>query len=620
MSGWLTDLLLLGEDEEERMERLRHEEAVRRQQEEEQEEQEDPQGAKDTQHNDLNDEVSDGDEGDDEGGDGRATGVGGKSAARDDTDDQVKEQQETTQRRNKPQKPRSAQATTRTGAALATGQQPHSPHRTLAEDIEHELDEIAAGFMSFVGQARSFGTSLIESAGETLKAFDSGMEQLSIEERLDPRPIRLLTVGIMGSGTDSHAELACPLAQWLAKRGYNLLTGGGRGVMQAASKAFVSVRKRHGRCVGVVRSSEDNRTPYPGYPNPYVEIPIITHLAGKDNSPQSRNHINILTSDIIVCLPGSKGTASELALSALYDKPVCVFSGPTKPPPAGAETLDVPVYTQLEEVQAFILQESAKLQREEQRKQRRLLQKEQRQQQQRDQEDAPTHQRQAHAEQTAESAQPDTAATVTPAARASTSTKQQQQQQQGRGEPGISSDDDDRDGDEGGNDDEEGEGEGNEKEAEGGEKRAHKDKNAVPAVSGGAGVDGAETGAEGRQASKKRPAKGEGKKQTTAKAKAKKTEQKNAGKKAPPTVADARDADGDDADVADENDHDDSDGVVVVDTPSTTGARARASVPDLQLPPHTTTSTSTQTSGEDEEPVLSPAELQELRMAMQDED
>lgn len=54
----------------------------------------------------------------------------------------------------------------------------------------------------------------------------------------------------------------CVCCRWLARKGFNLLTGGGRGVMQASSKAFVSVRKRHGRSIGIVRSSDDNRTPF----------------------------------------------------------------------------------------------------------------------------------------------------------------------------------------------------------------------------------------------------------------------------------------------------------------------------------------------------------------------
>jgi predicted Rossmann-fold nucleotide-binding protein len=39
----------------------------------------------------------------------------------------------------------------------------------------------------------------------------------------------------------------------------------------------------------------------------------------------SRNHINVLTPDVIVALPGGSGTASEVKLALLYDKPLVAF-------------------------------------------------------------------------------------------------------------------------------------------------------------------------------------------------------------------------------------------------------------------------------------------------------
>lgn len=41
----------------------------------------------------------------------------------------------------------------------------------------------------------------------------------------------------------------------------------------------------------------------------------------------SRNHINILTSDVVVALPGGPGTASEVRLALHYGKPVVLFLG-----------------------------------------------------------------------------------------------------------------------------------------------------------------------------------------------------------------------------------------------------------------------------------------------------
>ena len=39
----------------------------------------------------------------------------------------------------------------------------------------------------------------------------------------------------------------------------------------------------------------------------------------------SRNHVNVLTSDVIIALPGSTGTASEVALSIHYGRPLVLF-------------------------------------------------------------------------------------------------------------------------------------------------------------------------------------------------------------------------------------------------------------------------------------------------------
>ena len=46
-------------------------------------------------------------------------------------------------------------------------------------------------------------------------------------------------------------------------------------------------------------------------------------IQGKDNL--SRNHINVLTSDLIIALPGGEGTRSEIELSLEYQKPLLIF-------------------------------------------------------------------------------------------------------------------------------------------------------------------------------------------------------------------------------------------------------------------------------------------------------
>jgi uncharacterized protein (TIGR00725 family) len=139
------------------------------------------------------------------------------------------------------------------------------------------------------------------------------------------------TVGVIGSGTDEHDETARPLGELLADLGVNLLTGGGGGVMRAVSRAFTSRPRATGICIGILPcASETDRSTAPrGYPNEFVELAIRTHLpySGRQGTHDlSRNHINILSCDAIVALPGEFGTVSEVILALQYRKPIGVFA------------------------------------------------------------------------------------------------------------------------------------------------------------------------------------------------------------------------------------------------------------------------------------------------------
>lgn len=138
------------------------------------------------------------------------------------------------------------------------------------------------------------------------------------------------TVGVLGSGHEPYESLAASLGQLLATLEVNLLTGGGGGVMEAVSRAFVGARRERGICIGIIPCSEvDAGIPKDGYPNRFVELPIYTHLpySGRQGTDsRSRNHINVLSSAAIVALPGGPGTASEVSLAVRYRKPIIVFS------------------------------------------------------------------------------------------------------------------------------------------------------------------------------------------------------------------------------------------------------------------------------------------------------
>jgi uncharacterized protein (TIGR00725 family) len=163
--------------------------------------------------------------------------------------------------------------------------------------------------------------------------------------------VRRAIVGVMGSGVDRHEDLAAPLGRWIAEHGHHLLTGGGAGVMEAVSEAFARVPGRVGLAIGVLKAMLDAQgRVVPRTPNPFVDIAIRTHLplsGDEGTAPLSRNHINVLSADLVVGLPGGGGTRSEMELALRYERPVVAFLGGM---PRPADWPPLPVVATLEEL------------------------------------------------------------------------------------------------------------------------------------------------------------------------------------------------------------------------------------------------------------------------------
>jgi uncharacterized protein (TIGR00725 family) len=156
------------------------------------------------------------------------------------------------------------------------------------------------------------GSSSVEVRIEA-HAFRSYSDSLFV----DCHPI----IAVVGSGASEHADLAEPLGRLIAELGCSLLTGGGMGVMTAVARAFCMTPARTGTSIGVLPAGKQN-----AYPNPWIEIPIQTHLPGDNpEGSDSRNHINILSAAAVVVLPGGKGSRAEASLASRYERPVCVF-------------------------------------------------------------------------------------------------------------------------------------------------------------------------------------------------------------------------------------------------------------------------------------------------------
>lgn len=148
-------------------------------------------------------------------------------------------------------------------------------------------------------------------------------------------PVHALpVVGVMGSGSEPHEDLADPVGRLIAHHGWHLLTGGGGGVMESVAQGFCAVEDRRGLSIGVLRSKawpepgDDGRRRWePRNKNGWLELEIATHLPASDPTFGSRNHVNVLTAHALVVLPGGSGTLSELRLRAQYGRDAWLWLG-----------------------------------------------------------------------------------------------------------------------------------------------------------------------------------------------------------------------------------------------------------------------------------------------------
>jgi uncharacterized protein (TIGR00725 family) len=156
---------------------------------------------------------------------------------------------------------------------------------------------------------------------------------------------KLPIVGVFGAGTRLDAErerFAAAVGAMVAGLGTHLLTGGGYGVMAAVAEGFVSAPGRIGWSIGIIPRATDGAFDEPNrdregraYPNAFVEIAIHTPLQSRTKGWQTtptRNHINVLTADAVVALPGGVGTSNELDMAAQY-------RGESKRPPGARRTI-----------------------------------------------------------------------------------------------------------------------------------------------------------------------------------------------------------------------------------------------------------------------------------------
>lgn len=106
-------------------------------------------------------------------------------------------------------------------------------------------------------------------------------------------------------------EYAYQIGAMIAREGWVLLNGGrSSGIMEASARG---AKENGGITVGILPTDEVH------WASAYIDIPIVTGMGA------ARNVMNVLSSDIIVALPGRAGTISEIALALNLGKEVILF-------------------------------------------------------------------------------------------------------------------------------------------------------------------------------------------------------------------------------------------------------------------------------------------------------
>lgn len=137
-------------------------------------------------------------------------------------------------------------------------------------------------------------------------------------------------VSVIGAGicSEPETESAREVGRLLAERGFVVLTGGGAGVMAAASRG---AKEAGGLTIGVLPGLDREAA------NPHVDIVITTGLS------DARNLIVATSGICVVAVGGKFGTLSEIALARKNGIPVVGLSTWDLGPEAGVTEVATPV-------------------------------------------------------------------------------------------------------------------------------------------------------------------------------------------------------------------------------------------------------------------------------------
>ncbi len=127
-------------------------------------------------------------------------------------------------------------------------------------------------------------------------------------------PSQRITISVIGGhNTDRKTEkLAFQVGEIVAQFGAVLVCGGLEGVMRAAAQGAQSAG---GLTIGLLPGKEKKDA------NKYIDIALPTTIG------YARNAMVACSADIIIALPGSHGTNSEICYGLVYKRPVIDLGG-----------------------------------------------------------------------------------------------------------------------------------------------------------------------------------------------------------------------------------------------------------------------------------------------------
>jgi uncharacterized protein (TIGR00725 family) len=140
------------------------------------------------------------------------------------------------------------------------------------------------------------------------------MNELVFKGSLDWKRKQLITVSVIGGHdiSDEVEILAQNIGKIIAKVGAILICGGLGGVMKAASRGC---KQAGGMTIGLLPGKNK------GDANPYIDVALPTTIG------YARNACVAASADVIVALPGSHGTNSEICYGLVYGRPVIDMGG-----------------------------------------------------------------------------------------------------------------------------------------------------------------------------------------------------------------------------------------------------------------------------------------------------